>query len=110
MAERIRAGGAGIPAFYTPTAVQTELGEGKETREFNNRRISLEHAIVGDYAFVRAFRADRWGNLIYRKAQRNFDPVMATGAKITIARSRRIVELGEIDPETMVPRVFTYIV
>lgn len=102
LAERIRAGGAGIPAFYTPTAVQTELGEGKETREFNGRDNLLEHAIVGDYAFVRAYRADRWGNLVYNKAQRNFNPVMATAAKITIAEVDEIVEVGEIDPETII--------
>jgi len=109
LAERIRAGGAGIPAFYTPTAVQTELGEGKETRVFNNREYLLEHAIVGDYAFVRADRADRWGNLVYRKAQRNFNPVMATAAKVTIAEVDEIVEVGEIDPETIVtPSVYVH--
>ena len=109
LAERIRAGGAGIPAFYTPTAAQTELGEGKETREFNDRVYLLEHAIVGDYAFVRAYRADRWGNLVYRKAQRNFNPVMATAAKITIAEVDEIVEVGEIDPETIVtPSVYVH--
>lgn len=102
LAERIRAGGAGIPAFYTPTAVQTELGEGKETRDFNGREYLLEHAIVGDYAFIRAHRADRWGNLVYRKTQRNFNPVMATAAKITIAEVDEIVEIGQINPETIV--------
>jgi len=102
LAERIRAGGAGISAFYTPTGVQTELGEGKETRDFNGREYLLEHAIVGDYAFVRAHRADRWGNLVYRKTQRNFNPVMATAAKITIAEVDEIVEIGQIDPETIV--------
>ncbi|MFJ7972748.1 3-oxoacid CoA-transferase subunit A [Psychrobacillus sp. NPDC096389] len=102
LAERIRAGGAGIPAFYTPTGVQTELGEGKETRNFNGRDYLLEHGIVGDYAFVRAHRADRWGNLVYNKAQRNFNPVMATAAKITIAEVDEIVEIGQIDPETIV--------
>ncbi|WP_413788947.1 3-oxoacid CoA-transferase subunit A [Psychrobacillus mangrovi] len=109
LAERIRAGGAGIPAFYTPTAVQTELGEGKETRNFNGRDYLLEHAIVGDYAFVRAHRADRWGNLVYRKTQRNFNPVMATAAKITIAEVDEIVEIGQIDPETIVtPSVYVH--
>ncbi|MFJ8065473.1 CoA transferase subunit A [Psychrobacillus sp. NPDC096426] len=102
LAERIRAGGAGIPAFYTPTGVQTELGEGKETRDFSGRDYLLEHAIVGDYAFVRAHRADRWGNLVYNKAQRNFNPVMATAAKITIAEVDEIVEVGQIDPETII--------
>ncbi|WP_087974624.1 3-oxoacid CoA-transferase subunit A [Oceanobacillus rekensis] len=102
LAERIRAGGAGIPAFYTPTAVNTELGEGKEMREFNGRSHLLEHAITGDYAFIKAHRADRWGNLVYRKTQRNFNPVMATAAQITIAEVSEIVEVGEIEPEVIV--------
>jgi 3-oxoadipate CoA-transferase alpha subunit len=109
LAERIRAGGAGIPAFYTPTAIQTELGEGKETREFNGREYLLEQAIVGDYAFVKAQRADRWGNLVYRKTQRNFNPVMATAAKITIVEVDEIVEVGEIHPETVItPSVYVH--
>jgi 3-oxoadipate CoA-transferase, alpha subunit len=102
LAERIRAGGAGIPAFYTPTAVNTELGEGKEMREFNGCSYLLEHAITGDYAFIKAHRADRWGNLVYRKTQRNFNPVMATAAQITIAEVSEIVEVGEIEPEIIV--------
>ncbi|WP_249871693.1 3-oxoacid CoA-transferase subunit A [Oceanobacillus saliphilus] len=102
LAERIRAGGAGIPAFYTPTGVHTELGEGKEVRVFNNREYLLEEAIVGDYAFVKADTADRWGNLVYRKTQRNFNPVMATAAKTTIAEVNRIVEVGELDPEEII--------
>ena len=109
LAERIRAGGAGVPAFYTPTGVHTELGEGKETRVFNDRLHILEHAIKGDYAFIKADRADRWGNLVYRKTQRNFNPVMATAATITIAEVSEIVEVGEIDPETIVtPSVFVH--
>jgi len=109
LAERIRAGGAGIPAFYTPTAYQTELGEGKEVRTFNGREYLLEHAIVGDYAFVRANKADRWGNLVYRKTQRNFNPVMASAARITIAEVDEIVELGEIEPESVVtPCIFVH--
>lgn len=109
LAERIRAGGAGVPAFYTPTAVHTELGEGKETRVFNERVHLLEYAITGDYAFIKAHQADRWGNLIYRKTQRNFNPVMATAAKITIAEVNEIVEVGEIDPETIVtPSVYVH--
>jgi len=109
LAERIRAGGAGVPAFYTPTAAHTELGEGKETRIFNERVHLLEHAITGDYAFIKAHRADRWGNLVYRKTQRNFNPVMATAAKITIAEVDEIVEVGEIDPETIVtPSVYVH--
>lgn len=102
LAERIRAGGAGIPAFYTPTAAHTELGEGKETREYNGRLHVLEDAIVGDFAFIKAHRADRWGNLVYNKTQRNFNPVMATAAKTTIAEVDEIVELGGIDPEDIV--------
>lgn len=109
LAERIRAGGAGIPAFYTATGVQTELGEGKETRVFDDRLYILEEAIKGDYAFIKADRADRWGNLVYRKTQRNFNPVMATAARITIAEVSGIVEVGEIDPEAIVtPSVFVH--
>ena len=109
LAERIRAGGAGIPAFYTPTAYGTELGEGKEIREFNGRNYIMEEAIVGDFAFVRANTADRWGNLVYRKTQRNFNPVMATAAKITIAEVDEIVEVGEIEPEHIIsPCIFVH--
>lgn len=109
LAERIRAGGAGIPAFYTATGVQTELGEGKETRVFDDRLYILEQAIKGDYAFVKADRADRWGNLVYRKTQRNFNPVMATAARTTIAEVSEVVEVGEIDPEAIVtPSVFVH--
>ncbi|KWW11028.1 3-oxoadipate CoA-transferase [Peribacillus simplex] len=109
LAERIRAGGAGVPAFYTPTAAHTELGEGKETRIFNEGLHLLEHAIKGDYAFIKAHRADRWGNLVYHKTQRNFNPVMATAAKTTIAEVDEIVEVGEIDPETIVtPSVYVH--
>ena len=109
LAERIRAGGAGVPAFYTPTAAHTELGVGKELRTFNGRDYILEEAIVGDFAFVKAQKADRWGNLVYRKTQRNFNPVMATAAKVTIAEVDEIVELGEIAPETVItPSVFVH--
>ncbi|MEH7253284.1 3-oxoacid CoA-transferase subunit A [Neobacillus niacini] len=101
LAERIRAGGAGIPAFYTPTAAHTELGEGKETRVFNGRLHVLENAIAGDFAFIKGYRADRWGNLVYNKTQRNFNPVMATAARITIAEVDEIVEVGELDPENI---------
>lgn len=101
LAERIRAGGAGVPAFYTPTAAHTELGKGKETRMFNGRLHVLEHAIIGDYAFIKGHKADRWGNLIYNKTQRNFNPVMATAAKITIAEVDEILEVGELDPENI---------
>ncbi len=109
LAERIRAGGAGIPAFYTPTAVDTELGEGKETRKFNGRVYLLEQAITGDYAFIKAYRADRWGNIVYRKTQRNFNPLMATAAAITIAEVSEIVEVGELDPENIVtPSIYVH--
>ncbi|WP_425320409.1 3-oxoacid CoA-transferase subunit A [Neobacillus soli] len=101
LAERIRAGGSGIPAFYTPTAAHTELGAGKETRVFNGRLHVLEYAITGDYAFIKGHRADRWGNLVYNKTQRNFNPVMATAARITIAEVDEIVEVGELDPENI---------
>ncbi|EKN66619.1 3-oxoadipate CoA-transferase subunit A [Neobacillus bataviensis LMG 21833] len=109
LAERIRAGGAGVPAFYTPTAVGTELGEGKETREFNGRVHVLEQAITGDYAFIKGHRADRWGNIVYRKTQRNFNPVMATAATVTIAEVSQIVEVGELDPENIVtPSIYVH--
>lgn len=109
LAERIRAGGAGIPAFFTPTAAYTELGEGKETRMYNGRLHVLEQAIIGDYAFIKGHRADRWGNLVYNKTQRNFNPVMATAAKITIAEVDEIVEVGELDPENIAtPSVYVH--
>ena len=102
MAERLRAAGAGIPAFYTPTGAGTELAKGKETREIGGRACVLEHALPGDVALVSADRADRWGNLVYRKAARNFGPVMATAARRTIAQVREIVPLGALDPEAIV--------
>ncbi|WP_342431301.1 3-oxoacid CoA-transferase subunit A [Neobacillus sp. FSL H8-0543] len=109
LAERIRAGGAGIPAFYTPTAAHTELGEGKESRVFNGRLHILEHAITGDFAFIKGHQADRWGNLVYNKTQRNFNPVMATAARITIAEVDEIVEVGGLDPENIAtPSVFVH--
>lgn len=107
LAERIRAGGAGIPAFYTPTAAGTLIAAGKETRNFDGKVSVLEHAIVADLALIKAEVGDRWGNLSYRMAARNFGPVMATAAKRTVAQVRRTVELGEIDPETVVtPGIF----
>jgi 3-oxoadipate CoA-transferase, alpha subunit len=99
MAERMRAAGAGIPAFYTPTSVGTKLAEGKEVREFRGRKYVLEEAFHGDVALVEAWQADRWGNLTYRSSARNFNPVMATAAKLTIAQAQHIVELGALDPE-----------
>jgi 3-oxoadipate CoA-transferase alpha subunit len=99
MAERMRAAGAGIPAFFTATAVGTRLGQGKELREFRGRQYLLEEALPGDVALVEAWEADRWGNLTYRSSARNFNPVMATAAKLTIAQTQHIVELGALDPE-----------
>ncbi|MFJ6075986.1 3-oxoacid CoA-transferase subunit A [Streptomyces sp. NPDC093065] len=102
LAERIRAAGAGIGAFFCPTAVGTLLSEGKETREIDGRAYVLEYPIKGDVALIGAHRADRMGNLVYRKTARNFGPVMATAATTVIAQVREIVETGEIDPETVV--------
>ena len=96
-AERIRAGGAGIPAFYTPTGFGTVVAEGKETREFDGRPYVMEHALKSDFALIKAWKGDKWGNLVYRKTARNFNPMMATAAKITIAEVEHLVEPGEID-------------
>jgi 3-oxoacid CoA-transferase subunit A len=101
-AERIRAGGAGIPAFYTPTGVGTVAGEGKEKRTFGGREYLLEHALRADFALIKAHRADGMGNLTYRMTARNFNPVMATAADVTIAEVDEIVEVGELDPESVV--------
>jgi 3-oxoacid CoA-transferase subunit A len=97
--ERIRAGGAGIPAFYTPTGVGTMVAEGKETREFDGRTYIMERALKADFAFVKAWKGDKWGNLVYRKTAQNFNPMMATAAKITIAEVEHLVDAGEIDPD-----------
>jgi 3-oxoacid CoA-transferase A subunit len=105
LAERIRAGGAGIPAFFTPTAYGTELAAGKEVREFEGRHYVMERAIRGDVALIHAATGDRWGNLTYAKTARNFNPVMATAASTTIAEVRRFVD--EVPPETVVtPGIF----
>ena len=107
LAERIRAGGAGIPAFYTPTGVGTVVADGKELREFNGRTYLLETALTADYALVKAWRGDRLGNLVYRKTARNFNPMMATAAKITIAEVEELVQPGEIDPDqVMTPGIY----
>jgi 3-oxoadipate CoA-transferase alpha subunit len=107
LAERIRAAGAGVGAFFTPTAVGTRLAEGKETRRIGNRDYVLEYPIHADYALIKADRADRWGNLTYRKTARNFAPIMAAAATCTIAQVRETVELGALDPETIVtPGIF----
>ena len=102
LAERLRAGGAGIPAFFTPTAAGTDLAKGKEVRTFDGREFLMETAIRGDVALIKAETADRWGNLVYRKAARNFGAVMATAATVTIAQVRHLVELGDLDPESVV--------
>ena len=99
MSERMRAAGAGIAAFYTATAVGTKLAAGKEEREINGRRYILEDALPGDVALVEAWEADRWGNLTYKSSARNFNPVMAAAAKLTIVQSQHIVELGALDPD-----------
>ncbi len=107
IAERVRAGGAGIPAFYVPTGAGTELADGKELREFEGRTFVMEHAIKGDVAVIKADRADRWGNLTYRLSARNFNPVMAMGAELTIAQVEECVPLGGMDPETIItPSIF----
>jgi len=107
LAERIRAAGAGVGAFYTPTAYGTELATGKETRVIDGKPHVLEYALHGDVALVRAERGDRWGNLVYRKAGRNFGPIMAAAARTTIAQVREIVSLGALDPEAIVtPGIF----
>ncbi|HMB09365.1 3-oxoacid CoA-transferase subunit A [Saliniramus sp.] len=99
LAERLRAAGAGIPAFFTPTAYGTKLAEGKETRRIDGRDYVLEYALPGDVALVEAWEADRWGNLTYRASGRNFNPVMATAAKLTIAQTNHIRDLGELAPD-----------
>ena len=102
LAERIRAAGAGIGAFFTPTGFGTLLAEGKETREINGRNYVLEYPIEADFALIKALRADRWGNLVYRKTARNFGPIMAAAAKCTIVQVREVVNLGDLDPEAVV--------
>jgi 3-oxoadipate CoA-transferase, alpha subunit len=107
LAERIRAAGAGIGAFFSPTGFGTELAQGKETRVINGRNYVLEHPIFGDVALIKALKGDRWGNLTYRKAARNFGPIMASAAKLTIAQVDEIVPLGSLDPEHIItPGIF----
>lgn len=105
--ERMRAAGAGIPAFYTPTGVGTVIAENKETREFEGRLYLMEHALKADFAFVKAWKGDTWGNLVYRKTARNFNPMMATAAKVTIAEVEHLVKPGELDPDMVhTPSIF----
>lgn len=107
LAERIRAAGAGIGGFFTPTGFGTLLAKGKETREINGRQYVLESPIHADFALIKALRADRWGNLVYRKTARNFGPIMAMAAKCAIAQVQEVVELGALDPEAIVtPGIF----
>ncbi len=107
LSERIRAGGSGIPAFFTPTGVGTLVAEGKEIREFDGRRYVMERAIRGDYALVRAWKGDRFGNLVYRKTARNFNPMMAMAGRVTIAEVENLVEPGEIEPDLVhTPAIF----
>jgi 3-oxoadipate CoA-transferase alpha subunit len=107
LSERLRAAGAGIAAFFTPTGYGTDLAKGKETRVVDGRGYVLEHALHGDVALVKAERGDRWGNLVYRKSARNYGPTMASAAKVTVAQVYEIVELGALDPECIVtPGIF----
>jgi 3-oxoacid CoA-transferase subunit A len=109
LAERMRAGGAGIPAFYTPAGVGTLVAEGKETRELDGREYLLERGIVADYSLVAAWKGDRLGNLVYRKAARNFNPMAATAGRVSIAEIEELVEVGELDPENVhTPGVFVH--
>lgn len=106
-AERIRAGGAGIPAFFTPTGVGTKVAEGKEVREIDGREYVLERALHADFSFVKAYQGDAWGNLVYRKTARNFNPMMATAGKVVIAEVEEIVPVGSLDPDHVVtPAVY----
>lgn len=107
LAERIRAGGAGIPGFYTATGVGTPIAEGKEVKDFDGKEYLLERAIVGDFALVKAWKADKLGNLVFRKTSRNFNPIAAMAGKITIAEVEEIVEVGELNPDEIhTPSVF----
>jgi 3-oxoacid CoA-transferase subunit A len=106
-AERIRAGGAGIPAFFTPTGVGTIVAEGKETRQFDGRTYVMERWIRGDFALVKAWKGDKWGNLVFRKTARNFNPMIAAAAPICIAEVEELVEPGELDPDKIhVPSIY----
>jgi 3-oxoacid CoA-transferase subunit A len=109
LAERLRAGGAGIEAFYTPTGYGTQIADGKETREIAGRRCVLEHAIRGDFAIVKAWRGDRWGNLVFRKTSRNFNPLCAQAGKVTIVEVEHLVEVGELDPDQIhLPSIYVH--
>jgi len=108
-AERIRAGGAGIPAFFTPTGVGTIVAEGKEVREFDGRQYVMERWLKADFALVKAWKGDKWGNLIYRKTARNFNPMMAAAAKVTIAEVEELVDVGQLPPDQIhTPSVYVH--
>jgi 3-oxoadipate CoA-transferase, alpha subunit len=107
LAERIRAGGSGIPAFYTPTAYGTPLGEGKEFRTFNDRNYILEYGLTADFALIKGLSADQHGNVVYNKTARNFAPIMAMAGKTTVVQAQHVVNLGELNPETVItPGIF----
>ncbi len=107
LSERIRAGGSGIPAFFTPTGVGTLVAEGKEIREFDGRRYLMERGITGDFALVRAWKGDRFGNLVFRKTSRNFNPMMAMAGRVTIAEVEHLVEPGDLEPDLVhTPAIF----
>jgi 3-oxoacid CoA-transferase subunit A len=107
LAERIRAGGCGLGGFYTPTGVGTQIAQGKEVRTINGREYVLEAPLMADFAIVRAYRGDKWGNLIFRKTARNFSPLMCMAARVTIAEVEQLVEVGELDPDQIhVPSIF----
>ena len=107
LAERIRAGGAGIPAFFTPTGAGTVVSEGKEMREFEGKPYVMERALKADFALIKAWKADRWGNLSFRKTARNFNPVMATAARVTIVEVEELLEPGQLDPDRVhLPSVY----
>jgi 3-oxoacid CoA-transferase subunit A len=109
LAERMRAGGAGIPAFFTPAGYGTIVAEGKETRDFDGRMYVMERGIVGDYSLVAAWKGDRYGNLVYRKSARNFNPMAATAGKVCIAEVEELVEVGELDPDNIhTPGIFVH--
>jgi len=107
LVERIRCGGAGLAGVYTPTGVGTMVAEGKEVREFDGRKFLLERALRGDFAFIKAWKGDRWGNLIYRRTARNYNPIMATAADFVVAEVEELVELGQLDPNSVhTPGIF----
>ena len=109
LAERMRAGGAGIPAFFTPAGYGTMVAEGKETREFDGRMYVMERGVVGDFSLVAAWKGDRYGNLVYRKSARNFNPMVAAAAKVCVAEVEELVEVGELDPDNVhTPGIFVH--